>query len=257
VNTNQLRIDLNADLAESVERLADGSDAELMRYISSANVACGAHAGDAVTMEQTLELAQSLGVAVGAHPGYPDRQNFGRVALDMPHADLTSVIHDQLSELATIAQRLGIPIVHVKPHGALYHSCNADAEVARAVCRAVLAVDSHLIMVGQASSACLAVYREMGLRTVSEAFADRAYEADGSLRSRKLHGSLLEDPSAAALQAENIVLRGVVVTTSTSELPVHAETLCMHSDTPGAATIARAVRERLTAAGVQIRPLVK
>ena len=256
MNSNQLRIDLNADLAESVERLADGSDAELMRYISSANVACGAHAGDAVLMEQTLELAQQLGVTVGAHPGYPDRENFGRIALNMPLADLTSAIHDQLTELSTIAQRLGVPLVHVKPHGALYHACNTDAEIARAVCRAVLAVDSHLIMVGQASSACLAVYRDMGLRAVSEAFADRAYEADGALRSRKLHGSLLEDPSAAATQAENIVLRGVVVTTANSELPVHAETLCMHSDTPGAASIAKAVRHRLEAANVQIRPLV-
>jgi UPF0271 protein len=256
MNSHQLRIDLNADLAESVERLANGSDAELMRYITSANIACGAHAGDAVTMEQTLELAQKLGLTVGAHPSYPDRENFGRIALDMPHADLTSAVHDQLSELSAIAQRLGIPIVHVKPHGALYHSCNTDAEVARSVSRAVLAVDSHLIMVGQAGSSCLAIYREMGLRAVAEAFADRAYEPDGALRSRKLAGSLLEDPAAATAQAESIVVRGVVTTTSGSELPLSAETLCMHSDTPGAATIARTVRERLTAAAVQIRPLV-
>ena len=256
MNSHQLRIDLNADLAESVERLANGSDAELMHYITSANIACGAHAGDAVTMEQTLELAQKFGLTVGAHPSYPDRENFGRVALDMPHADLTSSIHDQLTELATLAQRLEIPLVHVKPHGALYHACNTDAEVARAVARAVLAVDSHLIMIGQAASSCLAIYREMGLRAVAEAFADRAYEPDGALRSRKLPGSLLEDPTAAAAQAENIVVRGVVVTTSGSELPLAAETLCMHSDTPGASAIARSVRERLTPAGIQIRPLV-
>src|SRR4051812_1213561 len=111
MNSNQLRIDLNADLAESTERLLDGSDAELMRYITSANISCGAHAGDAVTMEQTLELALQLGVSVGAHPGYPDRENFGRIALDMPHADLTSAIHDQLAELSAIAQRLRVPVV--------------------------------------------------------------------------------------------------------------------------------------------------
>jgi UPF0271 protein len=207
-------------------------------------------------MEQTLELAQRFGITVGAHPSYPDRENFGRIALDMPPADLTSAIHDQLTELATLAQRLNIPVVHVKPHGALYHACNTNPEVARAVARAVLAVDSHLIMVGQAASSCLAIYRDMGLRAVGEAFADRAYEPDGALRSRKLPGSLLDDPAAAAAQAENIVVRGVVVTTSGSELPLAAETLCMHSDTPGAAAIARSVRERLTAAGVQIRPLV-
>ena len=250
------RIDLNADLAESPERLADGSDAELMRYITSANVACGAHAGDVVTMEQTLELAQQIGVIVGAHPGYPDRENFGRIALDMPHADLTSVIHDQLTELATIAQRLEMQVSYVKPHGALYHACSTDQETAQAVARAVLAVNSRLIMVGQSGSPCLAIYRDMGLQAAAEAFADRAYESDGSLRSRKLPGSLLEDPQAAAAQAESVVTRGVVVTTSHHELPVRAETLCIHSDTPGAANIARAVRERLVAAGVEVRPLL-
>jgi 5-oxoprolinase (ATP-hydrolysing) subunit A len=251
----KLRIDLNADLAESPERLADGSDAELMRYISSANVACGAHAGDAATMQQTLELAKRLSVSVGAHPGYPDRENFGRLTVNMPHADLTAVVHDQIVELAAIARRLNIPMVHVKPHGALYHDCNSDPEIARAVCRAVLAIHSKMIMVGQASSPCLAIYRDMGLRAVPEAFADRAYEPDGSLRSRKLPGSLLDDPAASSAQAESIVIRGVVRTTSGTELPVHAETLCLHSDTPGAATIARTVRERLTDAGVAVVPL--
>jgi 5-oxoprolinase (ATP-hydrolysing) subunit A len=251
----KLRIDLNADLAESPERLADGSDAELMRYISSANVACGAHAGDAATMQQTLELAKRLSVSVGAHPGYPDRENFGRLTVNMPHADLTAVVHDQIVELAAIARRLNIPMVHVKPHGALYHDCNSDPEIARAVCRAVLAIDSKMIMVGQASSPCLAIYRDMGLRAVPEAFADRAYEPDGSLRSRKLPGSLLDDPAASSAQAESIVIRGVVRTTSGTELPGHAATLCLHSDTPGAATIARTVRERLTDAGVAVVPL--
>jgi len=252
---NPLHIDLNADLGESVERLTNGCDAELMRYISSANVACGAHAGDAATMEQTLELARELGVAVGAHPSYPDRENFGRIALDMATGDLTSAVHDQLTELLAIAARLKLPVVHVKPHGALYHSCNNHAEVARAVCRAVLALDRHLVMVGQAGSTCLNIYREMGLRAVSEAFADRAYEPDGDLRSRKLPGALLDDPDRAAAQAADVVVRGVVITTSGLELPVKAETLCMHSDTPGATRIARAVREKLEAAGVAICPL--
>jgi 5-oxoprolinase (ATP-hydrolysing) subunit A len=251
----KIRIDLNADLAESPERLANGSDAELMGYISSANVACGAHAGDAATMEQTLELAKRLSVSVGAHPGYPDRENFGRLTVNMPHADLTAVVHDQIVELAAIARRLKIPMVHVKPHGALYHDCNSDPEIARAVCRAVLAIHSKIIMVGQASSPCLAIYRDMGLRAVSEAFADRAYEPDGSLRSRKLLGSLLDDPASSSAQAESIVIRGVVRTTSGTELPVRAETLCLHSDTPGAAAIARAVRECLTDAGVAVVPL--
>jgi 5-oxoprolinase (ATP-hydrolysing) subunit A len=254
---NSLRIDLNADLAESADRLRDGGDAELMRYISSANVACGAHAGDALIMEQTLELAKQLRVAVGAHPGYPDRENFGRIALDMSHADLTSSVHDQISELMAIARRLGIPVVHVKPHGALYHECSAQPEVARAICRAVLAIDSHLIMVGQAGSASLDIYRDMGLAVAAEAFADRAYEDDGSLRSRKLAGSLLEDPSEAASQAESIVLRNTVHSHSGRELPIVAETLCLHSDTPGSSIIARAVRHGLETSGIKVERLAR
>src|SRR5579863_6064460 len=163
-----LMIDLNADLGEFPARLADGSDAELMRHITSASVACGGHAGDALTMERTLELACENHVAAGAHPSYPDRAGFGRVALQIPIAELQSSIADQISQLLFIARRLKIPVVHVKPHGALYHSCNVDAEIARALSRAVLSVDSHMVLIGQAGYACLGIYREMGLRAAAE-----------------------------------------------------------------------------------------
>jgi UPF0271 protein len=252
---SQLTIDLNADLGESPARFADGSDAELMRYITSANVACGGHAGDAFTMEQTLELARQNQVAAGAHPSYPDRAGFGRTALNIPIAELQTSIADQISQLLSIAQRLRVPIVHVKPHGALYHSCNHDSEIARALGRAVLAVDPRMILIGQAGYPCLGIYREMGLRAAAEAFADRAYEPDGTLRNRKLQGALLDSPDRASAQAISLVTRGRVLTTSGSVLAISADTLCIHSDTPGSAAIARAVKERLSESKISLRPL--
>jgi 5-oxoprolinase (ATP-hydrolysing) subunit A len=248
-------IDLNADLGESPERLVDGSDAELMRYITSASVACGGHAGDALTMEQTLDLARRNHVAAGAHPSYPDLAGFGRTALNIPMAELETSIADQLSRLLSIARRLQVPIVHVKPHGALYHSCNHDPEIARALSRAVLAVDSRIVLIGQAGHHCLGIYREMGLRTAAEAFADRAYEPDGTLRNRTLPGALLDSLERASAQAVSLATRGRVLTTSGSELAISADTLCIHSDTPSAAVIARAVGERLATADVSLQPL--
>jgi UPF0271 protein len=249
-----LAIDLNADLGESPERLADGSDAELMRYITSASIACGGHAGDAATMEQTLELAQQNNVAAGAHPGYPDRVGFGRTALNIPLAELESSIADQINALFVISRRLKIPIVHVKPHGALYHACNHDAAIARIVGRAVLAIDPRLIIIGQAGASCLRVYREMGLRIAAEAFADRAYEPDGSLCNRALPGAVLDSPELASAQAVSLVMRKRVLTAS-SELAISADTLCIHSDTSQAAAIARRIREQLAASGVDVRAL--
>src|SRR5713101_3051386 len=250
-----MTIDLNADLGESPERLADGSDAELMRYITSASVACGGHAGDALTMEQTLELARQNHIAVGAHPSYPDLAGFGRTALKIPIAELESSIADQLSQLLSIGRRLKVPIMHVKPHGALYHACNDDAEIARALGRAVLAVDPRMILIGQAGYPCLSIYREMSLRAAAEAFADRAYEPDGRLRNRTLTGALLDSPERASAQAVSLVRRGRVLTTSGSEIAISADTVCMHSDTPRCAAIARAVKEGLSASNVLLRPL--
>src|SRR4051794_4317952 len=185
-----------------------------MRYITSANIACGGHAGDAATMEQTLGLTQQNHVAPGAHPGYPDRAGFGRTALNIPLAGLESSIADQINALFVISRRLNIRLVHVKPHGALYHSCNHDAAIAGIVGRAVLAVDPRLIVVGQAGASCLRVYREMGLRIAAEAFADRAYEPDGSLRNRALPGAVLDSPELASAQAISLVTRGRVLTAS-------------------------------------------
>lgn len=252
---NLCTIDLNADMGESQERLTDGSDAELMRYITSANVACGGHAGDPLTMEQTLELARQNRVAVGAHPSYPDRAGFGRHVIDLGMEELQASIADQLNTLRGIAVRLNLKITHVKPHGALYHSCNLGSEIARAVARAILAVDANMIVVGQAGFPCLSLYRDLGLRVASEAFADRRYEADGRLRSRSIPGALVDSPEETASQAAEIALRKQVMTSSGTALAVEADTICIHSDTRGAAQIACAVREHLIRSHVRLRAL--
>lgn len=248
-------MDINSDLGESAESLASGADFELMRHITSANVACGGHAGDAGTMKQTVEFAKALNVSVGAHPSYPDRENFGRTRLSITPAQLEASIREQIAALATIAAGLGVKVKHVKPHGALYHEINLDLESALATGRAVLSIDPQLIAVGQAGSPCLEVWRAMGLRCAAEAFADRAYERDGTLRKRTLPGALLAAPEAAARQAVDAAIRRSIVAADGAQLQIEADTICVHSDTPGAPAIARAVRQALTAAGVLVQSL--
>jgi len=252
---SDLWIDINSDLGESEESLANGTDFELMRYITSANIACGGHAGDEHTMRETLRFAKQLNVAVGAHPGYPDRANFGRLESPMASAEIEASVRDQIAALAAIAEPLGVRLVHCKPHGALYHAANKSAEIAAAIGRAVLESDEQLIMVGQAGSTTLTLWESMGLSCAAEAFADRAYEPDGILRKRTLPGALLDDPAKAARQALDIATRHIALTTDGSELKVAADTICIHSDTPGSVAIARAVNERLKTGGVRVRAL--
>jgi 5-oxoprolinase (ATP-hydrolysing) subunit A len=249
---SEIVIDINADLGESPERLANGGDFELMRYITSANVACGGHAGDENTMWQTLAAARKLKVAVGAHPGYPDRTNFGRVASRLSPAEIETSVYEQIAALMKVADSLDIRLTYMKPHGALYHAANIDREVALALARAVRAINPQLIMVGQAASPALEAWRSRGLCCAAEAFGDRVYEPDGTLRKRTLPGALLDDPARAAQQALDIALRRYVVASDGSKLPVSAETICIHSDTPGSAAIARAVRQELEVAGVRV-----
>ena len=251
----EILIDINADLGESPEALASGADFELMRYITSANVACGGHAGDESTMRQTVAAAKELHVAVGAHPSYPDRENFGRLESPMPAPALESSVRQQIASLVRVAGQFGVRLVHVKPHGALYHATNKGRGIALAVGRAVKEIDPQLIMVGQAGAPALAIWHEMGLRCAAEAFADRTYEPDGALRKRTLPGALLDTPERAAQQALGIALNHKVVAGDGSGLTLVAETICIHSDTPGAAESAREVNQRLKAAGVQIRAL--
>jgi len=252
---SELWIDINSDLGESEESLANGTDYQLMRYITSANIACGGHAGDERTMRETVRIAKELNVAVGAHPGYPDRENFGRIESPMSAAEIEATVRDQIAALAEVAAPFGMQLTHCKPHGALYHAANKSAEVAAAIGRAVLEGDEQLIMVGQAGSSTLTLWESMGLTCAAEAFADRTYEPDGVLRKRTLPGALLEDPSKAGQQALDIAVRHFAVATDGAELKITAETICIHSDTPGSVSIARAVNEALKKAGVQLKPL--
>jgi 5-oxoprolinase (ATP-hydrolysing) subunit A len=250
-----VRIDLNADVGESYGAWTIGSDEALIPLITSANVACGAHAGDPVVMDRTVRLAAEHGVSVGAHPGYPDRDGFGRRDLSMTSEELRASILAQVGALAAIAKAAGVELTHVKPHGALYNRAAIDAPLAAVVARAIAEVSSELVVVGLASSRWLEAGRAAGLAVAAEAFADRAYEADGTLRSRRLPGAVHGDPQAAAAQAVSIAVDRRVRTFDGSWMRVEADTICLHGDTPGAPEIAKAVRSALEAAGVSVEPI--
>jgi UPF0271 protein len=223
-------MDLNCDMGE----LEDAAhEAALMQFVTSANIACGAHAGDAAVMERTARLAMERGVRIGAHPGYPDRANFGRVEMDMSESAIEETVLQQIERLDGIVQRLGGEIVHVKPHGALYNVAVKNEAVARAIARGVLRWNAKTTVFGLAGSRMLEWWCEMGLATAAEGFADRRYETDGTLRSRKLPDSLITDPASAAAQALRLVKEGV------------AQTICVHGDTPGAVEILKACHEAL------------
>ncbi len=248
-------IDLNADLGESEQAIVNGRDFELMRYVTSANVACGGHAGDRSTMEQVIRVARESGVSVGAHPSYPDRVHFGRLPMVISAPNLEQSLCAQITALCEVADQSGMKVSHVKPHGALYHATNRDPEIARTFARAVINVDRKLFVVGQAKGRSLQLWKDMGLRCASEAFADRSYEPDGTLRERSLGGAVIEDARVAAEQAIQIAIHHRVRTAAGSYLELRADTLCIHSDTPGAVDIAREASRGLIAAGVQLQPL--
>jgi UPF0271 protein len=250
-----VRIDLNADVGESFGAWQLGDDAALIPLLTSANVACGAHAGDPLTIERTVRLAAQHGVAVGAHPGYPDLAGFGRRDLDMAPPELEASIVLQVGGVLAFARDAGVELRHVKPHGALYNRAARDESVAASVVSAVRRVSGSLVLVGLAGSLLLEAGRAAGLSVAAEAFADRAYEADGSLRSRRLAGALLEDPADAARQALAIARDGRIQSHDGTSVPVRADTLCIHGDTPGAVAIARAIRAAFAEAGIELAPL--
>lgn len=244
-----MSVDLNADVGEGMD------DAELLPYVTSANVACGMHAGDPVTMDQTVELALSRGVRVGAHPGYPDRENFGRVAIEMAADEIENLVVYQVSALEGFVRSRGSRLTHVKPHGALYHSGAEFPDVARAIAEGVRRVGTELVLVGASGSMLVGAGREAGLPVAEEAFADRRYRSDGTLVPRGRPGALITDPDEAAEQAVQLARDGVVVADDSSRISVRADTICLHGDTPGAAEIARRIHERFLSAGIRIAPV--
>jgi UPF0271 protein len=250
-----VRIDLNADVGESYGPWVIGQDAALVPLVSSVNVACGAHAGDPLVMAQTVALAKRHGVGLGAHPGYPDRDGFGRRELAMTPDELRASLLFQLGALAAFARDAGVKLRHVKPHGALYNRCVRDEALAATVAQTVCDFDARLVLVGLAGSVLLEAGRARGLPVAAEAFADRAYEPDGSLRSRRLPDAVIHTAEAAAEQALSIVTLGRVVAHDGTTVELRADTICIHGDTPNAADYARQVRTALQQAGARIAPL--
>ncbi len=243
-----MRIDLNSDLGEGA-----GADEQIMPSLTSANVACGAHAGDEATMRRTIALAIEHRVAVGAHPGYRDKANFGRVALEMSRDELLADLRVQLEAVRLVADAAGVKLAHVKAHGALYNRGERDDGIAAAIVEAVRAFDDGLVLYAPPGSAMERAAREAGLRVAREGFADRAYEPDGTLRSRRSPDAVHTDPAVAAAQAVSIARDGRVTAVDGSALALEVDTLCIHGDTPGAVAIARAVRAALADAGIDVR----
>ena len=241
-------VDLNADLGEGAPY-----DEALLQIVSSANIACGGHAGDAETMARTVQMAIGNGVAVGAHPGYPDREGFGRESGFMRGDALYESLTEQVTLLADIAAEQGAKLTHVKPHGALYNDAVRDAELADVIARVAAEAPGAPAFMGMAGTELEAAAARHGLPFIAEAFIDRAYEADGTLVSRKEPGAVHEDLNVATTQAARLAIDGQVTARNGDQVSVRADTLCIHGDTSGAAEKARAVRDVLESRGVEIR----
>lgn len=228
------------------------NDAELMNYVSSVNIACGAHAGDAEIMRRTVECAVEKGIAIGAHPGYPDRDNFGRFAIDMSHTEIHDLITEQFNTLKKIADNAGGEISHIKPHGALYNQSARDADIAAAIAEAVSDINPNLILFGLSGSVSITEASKLGLRTASEVFADRTYCNDGSLTLRTEPTALIHDTKIAIAQVLQMVDDGTVTASDGSVIPITADTICIHGDGNNALEFAMAIRQNLTAAKIAI-----
>ena len=243
-------IDFNCDLGEGC-----GNDAGIIPLVSSANIACGGHAGDEATMRATLRLCREHGVAAGAHPGHEDRAGFGRRAVDLPAGAISALVTRQLERLAHLADSEGVRLVHVKPHGALYNQAADAPVVATAIADAVAAFDRRLVLVGLSGSALPAAGEAAGLRVAHEVFAERGYGADGRLLPRGTPGAVLESVDAAVAQAVALAGGTGVACPDGTRLFPRADTLCLHGDRPDAAGLARAIRCALSGSGIQVQPL--
>ena len=249
-------IDLNSDLGESLGAWSMGDDAAMLDIVSSANVACGFHAGDPAGILATLKAAQARGVAVGAHVAYPDLIGFGRRAMDVASSDLVADVIYQIGALQGLAQAAGTRITYVKPHGALYNTIAHDSAQALDVITAIRDVDANLALVALAGSPLVRWAQDAGLRVIAEAFADRAYTPQGTLVSRREPGAVLHDSALVASRMLRLVRDGVVEAVDGSLASVQAQSICVHGDSPGAVAMARAVRAALEADGIAVRPFV-
>ena len=245
-------LDLNCDMGEGFGAWKMGDDASLLDHVTSANIACGFHAGDPGTIHRTVELALEKGVAIGAHPSLPDLQGFGRRNMNVSAEEAYDLVLYQIGALAGFAAACGGKLAHVKPHGALYNMAAKDARLARAIARAVMDFDAALVLFGLAGSELVRAGRQTGLKTANEVFADRTYQADGSLTPRTQPDAMIHDADAAIAQVRRMVGEGRVRSQQGSDVTVQPDTLCIHGDAPGAVDFAKRIRQALDADGVRV-----
>jgi len=248
-------IDLNADLGEGFGAYTIGADARLIPCISSANIACGWHAGDPTVMERTVMLAKENGTAVGAHPGFPDLLGFGRRNMTISPDEARCYVKYQIGALLAFAKGEGVPLQHVKPHGALYNMAYRDGTLAQAVCEGIAQVDRELIVLAPSGSCLLKAAEQLGLPTAGEVFADRAYNDDGALVPRGMPGAMIRDPEQAVQRVVQMAEQGTVESINGRQIPVAAQSVCIHGDSPGALDLAQKIRSALQEHGIRIAAL--
>ncbi len=251
------RIDLNCDMGESFGVYTLGFDQDAMPHVTSINVACGFHASDPMNMMKTVKLAKQLGVAVGAHPSFPDLVGFGRRVMASSLEEIKADVTYQVGALWGFCLAEGVKMQHVKAHGALYNVAERDVEVAAAIAEAIKAVDPGLYMLCLANSTMVAGAKKVGVKYVEEAFADRAYTAQGNLVSRKLAGAVIHDVDLVAERVLSMATKGSVTSIDGVEVPINAQTICVHGDTPGAVAMIKKIREKLDAAGIEVKAFGK
>lgn len=246
------KVDLNCDLGESFGNYTIGNDYKVIPLITSANVACGFHAGDPMVIQKTVHLAKENEVSVGAHPGFPDLQGFGRRSLDMTHDDIYSMLIYQIGAVRAFCNLHDVPLNHVKPHGALYQMGAKDRAIARVIAQAVFDIDPNLIFVGLSQSYLIEEAQKVGLQTASEVFADRRYEANGQLVSRKHNHAVIEDTEEAISQVVKMVTQGTVTATNGEDIHIKADTICVHGDGAHVLEFVKQIRDALSKVGVNI-----
>lgn len=250
-----LKIDLNCDMGESFGAWKMGSDVELMDIVSSVNVACGFHAGDACTMRETVQTAIEKNVAIGAHPSFPDLQGFGRREMKLSAEEIFDVVLYQVSALKGICEAFGAKLHHVKPHGALYNSAAKNSEMASAIAQAVKAIDENLIFYGLSNSFLISEAEKINLKTASEVFADRTYQTDGNLTARNEPNALIYETEKACAQVLEMITTQSVTADNGEKVPLKAETICVHGDSEHALEFARAIQQKLIENGIDIRAI--
>ena len=247
-----VKVDLNADLGESFGAYTIGMDEEVLKFITSANVACGAHAGDPLVMAKTAALCAKTGTAMGAHPGYPDLMGFGRRNLNVTPAEAKAYIQYQVGALSAFAKANGLKLQHVKPHGAFYNMAAVNDKLAEAICEGIYEIDPELLHFGLAGSAHIRAAKKIGLRAASEVFADRGYMEDGTLVPRSQPGAMIHDRDEAIARTVRMVKEGTVVAVTGKVIPIEAHSICVHGDNPDAIGFVARIREALEKEGIEV-----